>query len=604
MRVPPCRAGPRRIRRDAPRQRNIAACPSGGGIQRGQLERIEPLAQDALERVLPAGLDIDLLPQPAGMIEPVRAQPRGSILATADLRLQRRKRLCARFALGEAAARNLPFVAGRAMALLQRLHDFVQCREALLAAGQVGAFLLELVGDERDLVVDRCGELARLGIEPLATLRERTQKFRGTLAPRGGHLDRLLDLDFVPLDLGQRARRLGDGGLERRQRRRGGAFLFSRGLAPRQRGFDLALARAGVGCDRGELCGEGGDLLGDLRDLLRETAFAFARELQLLLEPGDLGIRGVEGSLPLVQCVAGLEVLGAQRLKPVFGGAQIGLERFEARGQIGDLGRMPLAQAHRVLLLGVPEHVLRLPEARFEVAVFGRDLRLRVEPRDLRAELAADVLDTRQVLAGVGQPAFGFLAPLLVLRYAGGFLQENAELFGLGLDHARDHPLLDDRVRARTEAGAEEQVVYVAAADRDVIDVVGRVAFARQDALDRQLAVLAPLAADSPLAVVEEQLDRCAADRLALARAVEYHVLHRFAAQGGSLGLAEHPAHRIDHVGLAAAVRSDDADELAGCRDSGWIDERLEAGELDLCEAQFEFFWTCAARPGQGAPPG
>ena len=37
-----------------------------------------------------------------------------------------------------------------------------------------------------------------------------------------------------------------------------------------------------------------------------------------------------------------------------------------------------------------------------------------------------------------------------------------------------------------------------------------------------------------------------------------------------------------------------------GVRDGGRIDERLEAGELDLGEAQFEFFWTCAARPGQG----
>jgi len=37
--------------------------------------------------------------------------------------------------------------------------------------------------------------------------------------------------------------------------------------------------------------------------------------------------------------------------------------------------------------------VLRLLEARFELAVFGRDPGLRIESRDLRAELAADVLD-------------------------------------------------------------------------------------------------------------------------------------------------------------------------------------------------------------------
>jgi hypothetical protein len=77
--------------------------------------------------------------------------------------------------------------------------------------------------------------------------------------------------------------------------------------------------------------------------------------------------------------------------------------------------------------------VLRLPEARFELAVFGRDPGLRIESRDLRAELAADVLDARQVLAGVGQPPFGFLAPLVVLRYAGRFLEKMRSSSGFGL---------------------------------------------------------------------------------------------------------------------------------------------------------------------------
>ena len=104
------------------------------------------------------------------MIEPARGQPGRSILATADLRLQRLQGLRACLALGQPAARGLPFVTGRAMRLLQRLHDGVQCGEALLAAGQVGAFLCQLVGDERDLVVDRGGKLARLGIEALAPL--------------------------------------------------------------------------------------------------------------------------------------------------------------------------------------------------------------------------------------------------------------------------------------------------------------------------------------------------------------------------------------------------------------------------------------------------
>ena len=109
---------------------------------------------------------------------------------------------------------------------------------------------------------------------------------------------------------------------------------------------------------------------------------------------------------------------------------------------------------------------------------------------------------------------------------------------------------------------------------------------ARQQPLDRQLRILTPLSADPPFAVVEEELDRRAPDRLAVAGAVEDHVLHRFAAQRRGFRLAENPAHGVDDVRLAAAVGADDADELARRCNRRRIDERFESGELDLGEAQ------------------
>jgi hypothetical protein len=223
--------------------------------------------------------------------------------------------------------------------------------------------------------------------------------------------------------------------------------------------------------------------------------------------------------------------------------------------------------------------------ARLEFAILAGDLRLRLELLELVAELEPDVLDAGEVLPGVGDASLGFLAPLLVLRHACGFLEKDAQLLGLRLDHAGDHPLLDDRVGAGTQASAEKEVVDVAATDGDVVDVVGTVAVARQHALDRQLDVLAPLPADATGTVVEVQLDRRAADRLAVARAVEDDVLHRLATQRGCLRFAEHPANRVDDVRLAAAVGTDDADELSRRGDGGRIDERLETGELDLGEA-------------------
>src|SRR5262249_18406751 len=50
------------------------------------------------------------------------------------------------------------------------------------------------------------------------------------------------------------------------------------------------------------------------------------------------------------------------------------------------------------------------------------------------------------------------------------------------------------------------------------------------------------------------------------------------------LALAEHPAHRVHDVGLAAAVRADHAHALARKLERGGIGEGLEARELDLVE--------------------
>ena len=128
---------------------------------------------------------------------------------------------------------------------------------------------------------------------------------------------------------------------------------------------------------------------------------------------------------------------------------------------------------------------------------------------------------------------------------------ENLKFLLARAEEARD--VLPDEL---TKLGA---IVDVAAAYRNIVDVVRRIAVARQHALDRDLAVLSPLAADAALAVVEMQLDRGAADRRPITGAIEDHVLHRLAAQCGGLGFAQHPAHGVDDVRLAATVGADDA---------------------------------------------
>jgi hypothetical protein len=51
--------------------------------------------------------------------------------------------------------------------------------------------------------------------------------------------------------------------------------------------------------------------------------------------------------------------------------------------------------------------------------------------------------------------------------------------------------------------------------------------------------------------------------------------------------LSKHPAHRIDYIGLAAAVGADDANQLAGHGNMSGVYERLKTGEFDFSEAQF-----------------
>ena len=221
------------------------------------------------------------------------------------------------------------------------------------------------------------------------------------------------------------------------------------------------------------------------------------------------------------------------------------------------------------------------------------DFGLLLELLEVAVEFAQDVFDPREVLARVAEAVLGLAAALLVLGDAGRLFEEEPQLLGLGLDDPADRALADDRVGARTEAGAEEHVLHVAPAHRLVVDVVARVAVARQHPLDRDLGELRPLAAGAVVGVVEHQLDAGAAGLLARGGAVEDHVLHRLAAQLGGARFAEHPAHRIHDVRLAAAVGPDDADELAGQQEVGGFGEGLEAGELDGIETHDWFGLDC-----------
>jgi len=107
----------------------------------------------------------------------------------------------------------------------------------------------------------------------------------------------------------------------------------------------------------------------------------------------------------------------------------------------------------------------------------------------------------------------------------------------------------------------------------------------RDLALDRDFRVLAVLALDGGVGVVEDQLDRRLAHRLSRIGAGEDDVGQRIATQAAGRALAHDPANRIDDVGLAAAVRPHYAGHIGRQMQGGRVDEGLETSELDRGKA-------------------
>ena len=303
--------------------------------------------------------------------------------------------------------------------------------------------------------------------------------------------------------------------------------------------------------------------------------------LDLLFDAGQRAADLVDLALRLVEGVGGFLAAHAVGFQQALGFALFGDQLLQFRFFL----RQRFAQA---LQPAVQAAVLqRLPLGVLDAALFLQGLvllgllGLALEVLELLADLLAQVVQAVEVFAGVADARFGFLAALLVLGDAGGFLQVDAQVFRAGLDDLADHALLDDRVAARAQAGAEEQVGDVAAAALGAIEVVVALAVTADQALDRDFVEGRELTADGVVAVVEDQFHRGLRHRLARRRAGEDHVGQRIAAQAAGRAFAHHPAHGVDDVRLAAAVRTDHAGHVGRQVQHGGIDERLETGQLD-----------------------
>ena len=513
--------------------------------------------------------------------QPVLLQPRFALGRILQLRLQPGQRAEPRFEFGQRGPRLLRLRRGVGALLARASHLLVLLRDFLFLFGQRRLLLLHLFLHRLDLAGHRCGNLALLRFETFAAPDPLEQRFPRIRVMRIVDPQALLGLAQRTLDFGEGCCRHAHRLFQRRQPLIGRLFTEHHLPVTADRGLERGFGRLQFVGGLLLLRVEAGQLRAQLGDLLSQPLLRVPRILQLLFMARHLGICGIELALRRVQRIAGLVMAAFLRFDLRVFFVQARLQAFEFGGKLCDLRGQFLARASGVLHPRRPDDLLRDLQPRFQFAIFGGDLRLRFELFQLRAEFAPDVVDPRQVVLRVVQPRLGFATALAIFRNPRRLFEKHPQIFGLGFDDPRNHPLLDDCVRARPESGTHEQVGDVAAAHHLIVDVIGRVALAGQHALDRQLGELAPLAADAAQAVVEHQLDAGAPDALAFAGAVENDVLHRFAAQRRCPGFPQHPAHRVDHIGFTTAVGADNRDELAWCGNMGGVDERLEARQFD-----------------------
>ena len=213
-------------------------------------------------------------------------------------------------------------------------------------------------------------------------------------------------------------------------------------------------------------------------------------------------------------------------------------------------------------------------------AARGSAWRLRPAPPafELAVQLAQDILDPGQVLARVGQAVFGFAAALFIARHAGSLFQEHPQFFGARLDQAVDHALADDGVAASAQAGAQEDVVDVAAADLLVVDEIAAGAVAGQHPAHRDLGVGAPRPAARPSLLSNTISTDARAAGLRLPEPLK--MTSCMDSPRSSEALASPSTQRTASMMFDLPQPAHHAHQLAGHGDHGGIDEGLEAGEF------------------------
>ena len=254
-------------------------------------------------------------------------------------------------------------------------------------------------------------------------------------------------------------------------------------------------------------------------------------------------------------------------------------ERADERARLLLLPAEPRHLLGESLVLGRPRlevggeerQVQRLPLL-VERLVLARLPRLALDGAELSAHFLHHVSHPLEVQPGRLELALRLRPLLLVAGDAGGLLDEDPALPGLGRQHVVQALLVHQRVGLGIDAGAGEQVLDVAQPARIAVEEI--LALTRAVEATGH-ADLAPRHGE-PAVILEDEAHLRHAERLAGRRAVEDHVLHLVASEQLGALLSERPAHGVGDVGLAAAVGTHDAGDAREDLHLGLVGERLE----------------------------
>ena len=245
-----------------------------------------------------------------------------------------------------------------------------------------------------------------------------------------------------------------------------------------------------------------------------------------------------------------------------------------------------------LLVQGLPAQRGQL---RLELTLFGfvflvllGGLGLTVQTFKLATQLFTQVGQAREVFVGATNAVFGLATPLLVLGDAGRFFDKVAQVFGLGLDQLGDHALLDDRVAARPQAGAEENIGDVTTTALGAVEVVSGLAVAGHLAADGNLGVGRIFAQQRAVGVIKHQFNAGLTHGFTAGGAVEDDVGHRLAAQVFSRAFAHYPAYGVDNVRLAATVGANHRRHIARKVNRCRVNEGFEARQFNALETHVQ----------------